>query len=149
MRNYLPFGQDSRINFWGFLHHDICNPHIRWRNTHNRSSESSSYSLNNSLKKRTKKLITILVVLDRPRFEGNGDWPKVPPTISVMIFSLVYHDLAPVLCAYLAGDIKRIRTSIILGIVVPLVGLLVWNAITLGLSSQTDPLIDPVELLMR
>ncbi|GKE80368.1 tryptophan/tyrosine permease [Tanacetum coccineum] len=28
-------------------------------------------------------------------FEGNGDWTKVPATIPVMIFSLVYHDLAP------------------------------------------------------
>lgn len=28
-------------------------------------------------------------------FEGNGDWTKVPSTIPVMIFSLVYHDLAP------------------------------------------------------
>ncbi|KAI3721416.1 hypothetical protein L2E82_32426 [Cichorium intybus] len=82
-------------------------------------------------------------------FEGNGDWTKVPPTIPVMIFSLVYHDLAPVLCAYLGGDIKRIRTSVIVGSVVPLVGLLVWNAIALGLSGQIEPLIDPVELLMR
>ncbi|CAH1438433.1 unnamed protein product [Lactuca virosa] len=82
-------------------------------------------------------------------FEGNGDWTKVPSTIPVMIFSLVYHDLAPVLCAYLDGDIERIRTSVILGSIVPLVGLLVWNAIALGLSSQTEPLIDPVELLMR
>nr|KAJ0220398.1 hypothetical protein LSAT_V11C200092060 [Lactuca sativa] len=82
-------------------------------------------------------------------FEGNGDWTKVPSTIPVMIFSLVYHDLAPVLCAYLDGDIDRIRTSVILGSIVPLVGLLVWNAIALGLSSQTEPLIDPVELLMR
>lgn len=27
--------------------------------------------------------------------EGNGDWGKVPATIPVMIFSLVYHDVAP------------------------------------------------------
>ncbi|XP_071734567.1 uncharacterized protein [Rutidosis leptorrhynchoides] len=82
-------------------------------------------------------------------FEGNGDWTKVPATIPVMIFSLVYHDLAPVLCAYLGGDIGRIRTSIVVGSVIPLVGLLVWNAIALSLSNQVDSLIDPVELLMR
>ncbi|KAL8247598.1 hypothetical protein R6Q59_008814 [Mikania micrantha] len=82
-------------------------------------------------------------------FEGNGDWTKVPASIPVIIFSLVYHDLAPVLCAYLGGDIGRIRTSVILGSVVPLVGLLVWNAIALGLSSQTESLVDPVEMLMR
>lgn len=27
--------------------------------------------------------------------EGNGDWGKVPATVPVIIFSLVYHDLAP------------------------------------------------------
>lgn len=26
---------------------------------------------------------------------GSGDWGKIPATIPVMIFSLVYHDLAP------------------------------------------------------
>lgn len=27
--------------------------------------------------------------------EGSSDWGKVPSTIPVLIFSLVYHDLAP------------------------------------------------------
>ncbi|XP_059628307.1 uncharacterized protein LOC132271063 isoform X2 [Cornus florida] len=80
--------------------------------------------------------------------EGSGDWGKVPATIPVMIFSLVYHDLAPVLCAYLGGDLKRIRTSVLLGSVVPLLALLVWDAIALGLSAQADQVTDPVELLM-
>ncbi|PWA90569.1 tryptophan/tyrosine permease [Artemisia annua] len=82
-------------------------------------------------------------------FEGAGDWTKVPATIPVMIFSLVYHDLAPVLCAYLGGDIGRIRTSVVLGSVVPFIGLLVWDAIALNLSKQAESFIDPVELLMR
>ncbi|KAI3793435.1 hypothetical protein L1987_36054 [Smallanthus sonchifolius] len=82
-------------------------------------------------------------------FEGNGDWTKVPASIPVMIFSLVYHDLAPVLCAYLGGDIGRIRTSVMLGSVVPLLGLLVWDAIALSLSSQAESLVDPVKMLMR
>lgn len=30
-----------------------------------------------------------------PGTETSGDWEKVPATIPVMIFSLVYHDLAP------------------------------------------------------
>ncbi|KAK1396429.1 Tyrosine-specific transport protein [Heracleum sosnowskyi] len=82
-------------------------------------------------------------------FEGNGDWTKVPSTIPVMIFSLVYHDLVPVLCAYLEGDVRRIRASLLLGSVVPLLACLVWNAIALGLSSQAQQFADPVELLMR
>ncbi|KAK4436021.1 hypothetical protein Salat_0765800 [Sesamum alatum] len=83
-------------------------------------------------------------------FEGNGgDWGKIPATLPVMIFALVYHDLAPVLCAYLEGDLTRIRASILLGSVVPLVALLVWEAIALGLSNQADQVSDPIELLLR
>ena len=26
---------------------------------------------------------------------GTSDWAKIPPTIPVIIFSLVYHDIAP------------------------------------------------------
>ncbi|KAK9061254.1 hypothetical protein SSX86_018434 [Deinandra increscens subsp. villosa] len=81
--------------------------------------------------------------------DSNGDWTKVPASIPVMIFSLVYHDLAPVLCAYLGGDIVRIRTSVMLGSVVPLIGLLVWDAIALNLSGQAESFIDPVDMLMR
>ncbi|XP_019247830.1 PREDICTED: uncharacterized protein LOC109227215 isoform X5 [Nicotiana attenuata] len=80
---------------------------------------------------------------------GNSDWGKVPPTIPVLIFSLVYHDLAPVLCAYLEGDLKRIRASVLIGGLVPLLALLIWDAIAFGLSSQLDQVADPVELLLR
>ncbi|KAH7853794.1 hypothetical protein Vadar_006696 [Vaccinium darrowii] len=80
--------------------------------------------------------------------EGAGDWGKVPATIPVIIFSLVYHDLAPVLCAYLGGDLQRIRTSVLLGSVVPLLALLVWDAIALSLSSQSAQVADPLDLLM-
>ncbi|WRX12940.1 Amino acid/polyamine transporter 2 - like 1 [Theobroma cacao] len=81
--------------------------------------------------------------------EGSGDWGKVPATIPVMIFSLVYHDIAPVLCAYLGSDLTRLRVSVLLGSLVPLLALLVWDAIALGLSAQADQIVDPVELLMR
>ncbi|OIW01455.1 hypothetical protein TanjilG_30929 [Lupinus angustifolius] len=80
---------------------------------------------------------------------GNSDWGKVPPTIPVIIFSLVYHDLAPVLCAYLEGDLHRIKASIFLGSLVPLVALVFWDAIALGLAAEADQVIDPVELLYR
>ncbi|XP_075496035.1 uncharacterized protein LOC142533230 isoform X2 [Primulina tabacum] len=80
---------------------------------------------------------------------SSGHWEKVPDTLPVMIFALVYHDLAPVLCAYLEGDLIRIRASILLGSIMPLLALLVWNAIVLGLSNQADQVADPVELLRR
>ncbi|KAK6933353.1 Amino acid/polyamine transporter 2 [Dillenia turbinata] len=79
--------------------------------------------------------------------EGGGNWGKVPATIPVMIFALVYHDLAPVLCAYLDGDLVRLRASLLLGSLVPLLGLLIWNAIALGLSAQSYQVADPVEFM--
>ncbi|WCJ19336.1 Tryptophan/tyrosine permease [Euphorbia peplus] len=80
--------------------------------------------------------------------EGTGDWGKVPATIPVIIFSLVYHDLAPVLCAYLGNDLRRLRVSVLLGSIVPLAALLVWDAVALGLSTESAQVVDPVELLM-
>ncbi|CAL9007784.1 unnamed protein product [Prunus brigantina] len=95
--------------------------------------------------------IEVLAVMigGRSGLEGTGDWGKVPATIPVIIFSLVYHDLAPVLCAYLGGDLTRLRISVFLGSLVPLLALLVWDAIALGLSAHADQVVDPVELLMR
>ncbi|KAL7109344.1 hypothetical protein ACP275_06G170400 [Erythranthe tilingii] len=79
---------------------------------------------------------------------GSGDWGKVPATLPVLIFTLVYHDLAPVLCAYLEGDLKRIRASIFLGSLVPFLALLIWEAIALGLPNQENQVSDPVDLLL-
>lgn len=57
--------------------------------------------------------------------------------------------LFAVLCAYLGGDLTRLRISVFLGSLVPLLALLVWDAIALGLSAHADQVVDPVELLMR
>lgn len=107
---------------------------------------------------------------------SGGNWEKVPPLLPVMIFSLVYHDTVPgkygfcnynlpickaqnelnehcnicvVLCAYLGGDLDRIRRSIVIGSVVPLLALLLWDAIALGLENGSDSVVDPVDLLLR
>ncbi|XP_065871100.1 uncharacterized protein [Euphorbia lathyris] len=80
--------------------------------------------------------------------EARSDWGNVPATIPVIIFSLVYHDLAPVLCAYLGNDLRRLRASVLLGSFVPLLALLVWDAVALGLSADNAQVVDPVQLLM-
>uniref|UniRef100_A0ACD5XE47 Uncharacterized protein n=1 Tax=Avena sativa TaxID=4498 RepID=A0ACD5XE47_AVESA len=69
---------------------------------------------------------------------ANTHWEQVPATLPVIIFTLVYHDIAPVICAYLEGDLARIRLSILVGSLVPLLSLLVWDDIALGLSTTTD-----------
>lgn len=61
----------------------------------------------------------------------------------------ILFDAIEVLCAYLEGDLTRIRASVFLGSVVPLLTLLIWDAIALGLSNQADQVSDPLELLLR
>ncbi|KAL5720843.1 hypothetical protein ACHQM5_013473 [Ranunculus cassubicifolius] len=82
-------------------------------------------------------------------FGAEGNWANIPATFPVIIFTLVYHDLLPVICAYLDGDLARIRVAFIGGSLVPLLVLLVWNAVALGLLSPSDPVVDPIELLSR
>ncbi|XP_020529298.1 uncharacterized protein LOC18444270 isoform X2 [Amborella trichopoda] len=79
---------------------------------------------------------------------GNGDWGKIPQAIPVIIFALSFLDLTPVVCAYFDWDISRIRTSLILGSFVPLLVLLLWDAIALGLPSDVAGS-DPLDLLLR
>ncbi|XP_072953922.1 uncharacterized protein [Typha angustifolia] len=102
----------------------------------------------------TISMIGLLIMIEVIAIASGGgsnlttmsNWEKVPPTIPVIIFSLVYHDIAPVICAYLGGDLARIRLSIILGSFVPLISLLVWDDIALGLSSSFDGF-DPLDLV--
>ncbi|KAL6907558.1 hypothetical protein ACP4OV_002597 [Aristida adscensionis] len=67
---------------------------------------------------------------------ANANWDQVPATLPVIIFTLVFHDIAPVICAYLGGDLARIRLSILVGSLVPLLSLLVWDDIALGLATD-------------
>uniref|UniRef100_A0A0E0KBE8 Tyrosine-specific transport protein n=1 Tax=Oryza punctata TaxID=4537 RepID=A0A0E0KBE8_ORYPU len=69
---------------------------------------------------------------------GNTNWEQVPATLPVIIFTLVFHDIAPVICAYLGGDLVRIRLSILVGSIVPLLSLLVWDNIALSISTDLD-----------
>ncbi|VAH88913.1 unnamed protein product [Triticum turgidum subsp. durum] len=71
---------------------------------------------------------------------ASAHWEQVPAALPVIIFTLVYHDIAPVICAYLEGDLARIRLAILVGSLVPLVSLLVWDDVALTLAaSSTDP----------
>jgi hypothetical protein len=104
---------------------------------------------------------------------ANANWEQVPAALPVIIFTLVFHDIAPgnnptpdpacrrnrsellvlayhleegqgtepplifaVICAYLEGDLARIRLAILVGSLVPLVSLLVWDDIALGLATD-------------
>ncbi|KAK6144840.1 hypothetical protein DH2020_021660 [Rehmannia glutinosa] len=147
-RDPTSFNRISRVDFWSFLRF-LFTVLISIGGT--RATDQVNQWL-------TVSMIGLLIAIEVlavvfggwSGFEGSGgDWGKVPATLPVMIFALVYHDLAPVLCAYLDGDLSRIRASVFLGSVVPLLALLIWEAIALGLSNQADQVSDPVELLLK
>nr|CAB3501393.1 unnamed protein product [Digitaria exilis] len=78
---------------------------------------------------------------------ANANWEQVPSALPVIIFTLVFHDIAPVICAYLEGDLARIRLSILVGSLVPLLCLLVWDDIALGLDTDLAAGFDVLDML--
>lgn len=78
-------------------------------------------------------------------------WPAVSPAISVMLVTLFYHNIIPVVTTRLEGDIRKIRQSVIIGSAIPLVMFLAWNAVILCcVSTETlneMALFDPLMLL--
>lgn len=110
-----------------------------------------------------------------------GDWASVPSAVPVIFLALVsapvllvaphmrgpsltpwllsrlqvYHDLVPVVCAYLGGDRARIRTALFAGSLGPLAMFLAWDAVSLGQLAVAagpagigGPITDPLALLM-
>ena len=60
------------------------------------------------------------------------DWSALTPAVSVMLVALFYSNVVPVIVAQLEGDARKIRSSIVIGSVIPLIMFLAWNAVILG-----------------
>lgn len=79
-------------------------------------------------------------------------WSEAPSALPILFLSLVYHDLVPVLCAYLGGDLRRIRSALLAGGALPLLMFLAWDAVALSMvppsgGGVTLPSVDPLQLL--
>nr|GEX40000.1 tyrosine-specific transport protein-like isoform X1 [Tanacetum cinerariifolium] len=76
----------------------------------------------------------------------------IPSSIPIIALSFVYQNVVPVLCTNLEGDLKKIRTSVVLGTAIPLGLFLIWNAVILGTISTpetgTDKIADPLQALL-
>ena len=44
---------------------------------------------------------------------ATSDWGAASKAVPIIFLSLVYHDLVPVICAYLGGDRARIRYRLV------------------------------------
>ncbi|MFH7023840.1 MAG: amino acid permease [Heteroscytonema crispum UTEX LB 1556] len=60
------------------------------------------------------------------------DWSALTPAVSVMLVALFYHNVVPLIVAQLEGDARKIRSSIVIGSVIPPIMFLAWNTVILG-----------------
>ncbi|MDJ0735395.1 MAG: aromatic amino acid transport family protein [Nostocaceae cyanobacterium] len=83
------------------------------------------------------------------------DWTALGGAVSVMLVALFYHNIIPVVVTQLEGDARKVRKSIVLGSVIPLIMFLAWNAVILGSISADmfqgisdgNAVFDPLEIL--
>lgn len=67
-------------------------------------------------------------------------WDRVPEALPVIALAFVFQNVVPVIASSLEGDIVKIRSAIILGVTVPLLMFLAWDAAVLGsTASVADP----------
>lgn len=79
------------------------------------------------------------------------NWTALGSAVSVMLVALFFHNVVPVVVTQLEGDIPKIRQSIIIGSLIPLVMFLTWNAVILGSVSldigESIGNFDPLQIL--
>jgi len=60
------------------------------------------------------------------------NWSALGSAISVMSVALFFQNVVPLVVTQLEGDARKIRQSIFIGSVIPLIMFLAWNAVILG-----------------
>ncbi|GIM03080.1 hypothetical protein Vretimale_7886, partial [Volvox reticuliferus] len=63
---------------------------------------------------------------------ARAEWSAVPPTIPIIALAFVYHNIVPVVVHNLECDAAKVRTSIVLGVLIPAAMYLVWDGVILG-----------------
>ncbi|KAL1206148.1 hypothetical protein V5N11_020373 [Cardamine amara subsp. amara] len=85
---------------------------------------------------------------------GQSCWKvsTVLPAVPVMVLTLGFHVITPFICNLAGDSVSDARRAILVGGVVPLVMVLSWNLIVLGLARINVPVptssIDPISLLL-
>ncbi|MEA5582360.1 aromatic amino acid transport family protein [Nodularia harveyana UHCC-0300] len=79
------------------------------------------------------------------------NWTALGSAVSVMLVALFFHNVVPVVVTQLEGDIPKIRQSILIGSLIPLIMFLIWNAVILGSFNpemvQSTDNFDPLQIL--
>ena len=83
------------------------------------------------------------------------NWSALGSAISVMSVALFFQNVVPLVVTQLEGDARKIRQSIFIGSVIPLIMFLAWNAVILGsvspdilhTTSGSTSVFDPLQIL--
>ncbi|MCC5600778.1 amino acid permease [Nostoc favosum] len=83
------------------------------------------------------------------------NWSALGSAISVMSVALFFQNVVPLVVTQLEGDARKIRQSIFIGSVIPLIMFLAWNAVILGSispdmlhgTSNGKSVFDPLQIL--
>ena len=76
-----------------------------------------------------------------------ADWSAAPAAVPVILLSLVFHDLVPVVVAQLRGDPVKVRTALLVGGGLPLAMFVAWDAVALALAGDGGLSGDPLAAL--
>ncbi|KAL6209380.1 hypothetical protein ACLB2K_020322 [Fragaria x ananassa] len=83
---------------------------------------------------------------------GNASWrlSSILPAIPVTVLTLGFHVITPFICKIAGNSLYEARKAILFGGAVPLLMVLSWNFIVLGLSAPNTPssTSDPISLLL-
>ena len=93
------------------------------------------------------------IVADFKNYDLIEDASKLPQAIPIMFLSLIYHDLVPVICGYMNGDLKQIRKAIFIGSCVPLFMFVAYLVVALSVNNTSVAsglgFEDPLDLLLK
>lgn len=82
----------------------------------------------------------LLVALGVPHIKVENlmyqNWSMAPWLIPVMIISFGFHNMIPSLKTYLGGDVKRVRTAVLCGSLLPLAIYFAWEWVIMGLMPE-------------
>ncbi|WP_445638774.1 amino acid permease [Nostoc sp. DSM 114161] len=83
------------------------------------------------------------------------NWSALGSAVSVMCVAMFYQNIVPVVVTQLEGDVRKIRRSILIGSLIPLIMFLAWNAVILASvspdlvnnTSVGKTVFDPLQIL--
>lgn len=69
----------------------------------------------------------------QPHFLLSTNWSMAFVALPVLVISFGFHNMIPSLAEYFKGDVRRLRLTVFLGSLIPLVIYLLWEAVMLGI----------------